>query len=71
MSLQDTFYVLGIVYMSLMLLIMLALVIAVFVIKHRIDEIHRKIDEKLAIVTNIAHLGGGLVSAAKKAVGKK
>jgi hypothetical protein len=71
MDLQDTFYILGIVYMSLMLLIMLALVIAVFIIKRKVNEIHRKIDEKLAIVNNIAHLGSDIVGAAKKVVGKK
>jgi hypothetical protein len=71
MDLQNTFYILGIIYMSLMLLIMLVLVVAVFVIKHKINEIHRKIDEKLAIFTSISHLGSDIVGAAKKAVGKK
>jgi hypothetical protein len=71
MDLQETFYIIGIIYMSLMLVIMVALIIAVFVIKHKINEIHRKIDEKLAIVNNIAHLGSDIFGAAKKVVGKK
>jgi len=68
MDLQETFYVLAIVFMSLMLLIMIAVVIAVFVIKSKINAIHRRIEEKLAIINNIAHFGGDLMRATKKVV---
>ncbi len=66
MELQETFYILGIVFMSLMLLIMVGLVIAVFIIKAKINAIHQKIDDKLALINNIAHLGSDIVGAAKK-----
>jgi len=68
MDLQETFYILAIVFMSLMLLIMIAVVIAVFVIKSKINAIHRRIEEKLAILNNIAHFGGDLMRATKKVV---
>jgi hypothetical protein len=71
MDLQDTFYVLAIVYMSLMLLITIALAIAVFIIKKKINDIHQKIDAKLAVVNNIAHLGSDIIGAAKKVAGRR
>lgn len=71
MDLQNAFYVLAIIYMSLMLLITIAAVIALFVIKHKINAIHRQIDEKINMITNLTHLGSDLVGAAKKAVGKR
>ena len=66
MDLQDTFYVLGIIFMSLMLLIMIGIVIAIFVIKKKIDAIHRRIEEKLAMVNKVARAGSNIVGAAKK-----
>jgi hypothetical protein len=68
MELQNAFYILAIVFMSLMLLIMIAIVIAIFVIKSKINAIHRRIEEKLAIINNIAHFGGDLMRATKKVV---
>lgn len=70
MELETSFYIIGIIFMSLMLLITIAAVIAIFVIKSKIDAIHRRVEEKLSVVTNIAQVGSDIVSAAKKAVGK-
>ncbi len=70
MELETSFYIIGIVFMSLMLLITIAAVVAIFVIKSKIDAIHRRVEEKLSVVTNIAQVGSDIVSAAKKAVGK-
>lgn len=71
MELQTAFYIIGIIFMSLMLLIMIGIVVAVFVIKHKIDSIHRQIEERLSVVTNLKNFGSDLVDAAKQAVGKK
>lgn len=70
MDVQNAFYVYAMVYMSIMLIITIAALVALFVIKKKIDAIHRRIEEKVNMVTNIAHLGSDLVGAAKKAVGK-
>jgi hypothetical protein len=61
MSLQDAFYILGIIYMSIMLLVMLVVVIAVLIIKAKINAIHRTIDEKLHTVATLTHVGEALV----------
>lgn len=71
MELQTAFYIIGIIFMSLMLLIMIGIVVAVFVIKHKIDSIHRQIEERLSVVTNLKNFGSDLVDAAKQAVSKK
>jgi Flp pilus assembly protein TadB len=69
-ELQEVFYTLGIIYMTIMLLITIALLIGVFIIKKRIDEIHQRIEEKLAVVTNAARVGSNLVNAAKRVAGR-
>jgi hypothetical protein len=44
MDLQEAFYILGIITMSLMLIVLIAVASAVFVIKSKIDQVHRMID---------------------------
>lgn len=77
MELQTVFYWVGIVFMTLCLLIMTGIAIAIYKIKMKINEIHHRIEERINMITNIAHLGTDLVDAAKsqirrgvKAVGK-
>ena len=68
--LETTFYWMAIVYMSIMFILLIALVSAVFVIKHKIDLIHRQIDEKLRAVTSVMHVGEEIVDKVKHAVGR-
>jgi hypothetical protein len=70
MELETVFHWVGIVFMTLCLLIMIGIAIAIFKIKKKIDEVHHRIEERINMITNIAHLGTDLVDAAKKAVGK-
>lgn len=71
MDLQTAFYSIGIVFMSLMLLIMIGIAITVFVIKAKINAIHRRIEEKLAVVTNLTHLGSDILAAGKKVITRR
>lgn len=70
MDLQETFYLLGIIYMSIMFVLMIAIVIAVFVIKHKIHMIQRSIEDKLHSVLSAVHVGEALIEKAKEAFGK-
>lgn len=70
MSLENTFYILAIICMSLSLIILIALVTAVFVIKHKINQIHRHIEERLHDFTNIVEKGGEFVGRVAKKVRK-
>lgn len=47
MNLQDTYYILSIVFMSLSLLLFIGLIVLVFYIKKKITNIHDKIDQRL------------------------
>jgi hypothetical protein len=44
MDLQEAFYILGIITMSLMLIILIALTAAVFVIRNKINHLHRTLE---------------------------
>lgn len=67
-GLEQAFYIMGIVYMAIMFLIMIAVVVAIFAIKAKIHEIERQISEKLAFVSNIAGAGEKILNVAKKVV---
>ena len=69
MNLQDTFYVIGIVYMSIGLVLMVCLVVAVLVIKGKIDAIHQKIDDKLRTVSEVVAAGEQIYNTAKDVMG--
>lgn len=66
MTLQDTFYIVGIVTMSLMLLIMLGTMVAVFIIKSKINHLHRIVEDKVQTVANVAQTAKSLFSRFKK-----
>lgn len=65
-GLETAFYIIGIIFMSLMLILLIALVAAVFVIRAKINAIHAQIEEKVHLVSDIASKGGELVSRVKK-----
>jgi cell division protein FtsL len=71
-GLETTFYIMGIVFMAIMLLLMVAVVVAVFAIRAKILQIERNITEKIAskigMVTNLFRIGEHFASMAKKVV---
>ncbi len=78
-GLQEAFYIMGIIYMTIMLLLVIALVWVAFVIKGKVNKIHDRIEAKINMVTGVAEKGGELAGlaaatvakAAKKAARKK
>ena len=70
-DLQTAFYIIGIVFMSLMLLLTLVVVFAVVVIRAKIVAIHRHIDERLSTVGDWVHKGEAIIGTVKKAARKK
>ncbi len=54
MGLQEVFYVLGIFYMGMGIVLLIALVFAVFYIKKRIDTIQHSMEEKLDVIAEAA-----------------
>lgn len=78
-GLQEAFYIIGIVFMSIALILLLALVAAVFVIRSKINKIHAMIEERINAVVALAEKGEALsahatnavISTAKKVLKKK
>jgi hypothetical protein len=54
MGLQEVYYILGIFYMSMGIVLLIALVFAVFYIKRKIDNIQKSMEEKLDIIAQAA-----------------
>jgi uncharacterized membrane protein len=53
MSLQDIFYLTNIIFMSLLIIILLGMVIIMFYIKKKIEEISDNVNEKINAVGRI------------------
>jgi len=70
MNLEDTFYVMAIIYMAIMFIGMIVSVVAIVAIKKKINAIHDNIEQKLHTITHIAEAGAAVVGKAKKAFGK-
>jgi hypothetical protein len=76
MNLENTFYVLGIIYMVLGFVMMIGLIIAFFYIKAKIDHIQTIVDEKLDQLKNrpgdfAMDIGSAMAASAIKKVKKK
>jgi cell division protein FtsL len=74
-TLENTFYIMSIVYMSVMFILIIALVTAVFVIRAKVIAIEENIQRKIDDITNLAGKSGELIakvgSKAARAVGNK
>jgi hypothetical protein len=55
MALQNTFYILGIICMTLMLFILIGIVVMLFFIKKKITEMHKSVVDTLESVQHTAH----------------
>jgi cell division protein FtsL len=63
-GLQETFYIMAIIFMSLMFLFMIVILAAILVIRSKVVKIHRAIDEKMDRLSQLAEKGGELAGAA-------
>lgn len=70
MDLQNAFYIVGIIFMSLMLILFIVLVAAVLVIRAKVNAIHAKIDQKLSVFGDIASKGHAAVGKVKRMAGR-
>lgn len=69
-DLQTAFYIIGIIFMSLLLIIMVITAIAVVVIRKKIEAIHQHVEDKLRVITDITDKGSAVVGALKKGIKK-
>ena len=64
MELETAFYIIGIVFMGLMIILIMALLAAVLVIKAKINKVHDMVDERVSqvkSVTNKLAMGFGMI----------
>ena len=54
MDLQTVFYIVGIIFMVLAILILVGIVILVFYIKKKVDDVHTYIEAKVSDVADIS-----------------
>jgi hypothetical protein len=57
MGLQTAFYIIGIIFMTVMLLLTIGILVALWVIKSKINRMHQAIDQKLATAQDAIHKG--------------
>lgn len=69
-DLQTAYYIIGIIFMSLMLLIAFIGIIAILVIRAKIVAIHQHIEERLSTAQEWVAKGEAVVGAIKKVTGK-
>lgn len=65
MTLENAFYVIGIITMSLILVLMISLVTAVLVIKAKINHLHHMVEEKIHSVSAVASTAKNFLSRKK------
>jgi hypothetical protein len=70
-GLQESFYIIGIIFMSLMFILILFLLISVFVIRAKINRIHDQIEARIDAVTMMAEKSGALAGLAAKGVARQ
>jgi Na+-transporting methylmalonyl-CoA/oxaloacetate decarboxylase gamma subunit len=70
-GLQETFYIVGIVFMGVIFIILIVLVSAVFVIRSKVNRIHAQIESKINTVTHIAEKSGEIAGLASRVVASK
>jgi hypothetical protein len=71
-GLEQTFYIMAIIFMSLFFIMFAVLVAAVLVIKAKINRIHDAIESKVSLAASLTGLGTGakVFKEAKKALKK-
>lgn len=74
MELETTFYIIGIICMSLITIILIGLIIVAFMIKAKINHIHDNLQAKVRPLTKLANkaeeVATSVAEKAKEALGK-
>ena len=71
MELQTTFYIIGIIFMVVMLLLIIGIFAAVLVIKAKINHVHQTITDKVNAVKGVTDKGASLFRVASHFVKRK
>lgn len=61
-GLETAFYIMGIVFMSLILILLIILVVTVFVIRSKVTTLQQQVEHRIDEFTNLAGKGGEFVA---------
>lgn len=70
-GLQEAFYIVGIVYMGISLLIILGILVAIGVIRKKIVSLENMVKDKLHTVSSLASAGSDVLNTVKKMTKKR
>ena len=70
-GLQEAFYIVGLVYMGVSLLIIIGIFVAIGVIRKKVVSLERTIKDKLGLVTSMGERAGEVISTVKKFAERK
>ena len=54
MDLQSTFYLLGIILMTLMLVALIAIAVTVWIVKRKIDKMYSEVEKRIELVKELS-----------------
>lgn len=70
-GLQEAFYIVGLVYMGISLLIIIGLLVAVLIIRNKVVNLENMIKEKLDTVFSVGAAAGDVLNTVKKMTKRK
>lgn len=70
-GLENTFYIMAIIFMSIVFLLLLATLAAVLVIRAKVNAIHARVEERLGQVTGLVERGSTAFDSLKKVVDRR
>jgi uncharacterized membrane protein len=68
MDLQDTFYLVGIIYMIFMLVVAVIVLIFLFILKSKVDKLQREIDKRLDVVRTASQQASAWLTTIRRIV---
>lgn len=70
-GLQEAFYIVGLVYMGISLIIIFGLLVAVLVIRKKVVDLEQMIKDKFDTVTHMGAAAGEVINTVKKITKRK
>lgn len=70
-GLQEAFYIIGIIYMSISLLIILGILVGLGIIRKKIVSLERMIKDRLELVTAVGQTASEVINTVKKITKRK
>jgi hypothetical protein len=69
-GLQEAFYIVGLIYMSISLVAMIAILIVIGVIRHKVVSLEKIVKERLEPVTNLGSHVTDIIDAVRSLAGR-